>query len=102
MKKLLIAFAFLGFLVTSSYAVNYTTTHTNTEVTENNEDCDKCGKKDCNKKSCTAKEKKECTAKKKACCAKKAETKKACCSKKGNEKKCSKSSKVDAESKNKE
>ncbi len=96
MKKVLIAIAFLGFLVTTSYAVSTTTFSSLTEVVEDG-DCDKCGKKECDKKTCT-KAKKECTSKKKACCAKKAEAKKACCSKDG-AKKCSKSKKAEVEKK---
>jgi hypothetical protein len=75
MKKLLLAFAFIGFLATSSFAnTSVLTTSFDVELCDDDEKCDK---KDCkkNKKACTAKkgDKKACT--------KGASAKKACCSK---------------------
>ena len=84
MKKLLLGLAFIGFIVTSSYAsVSTITINTVVELSEDGGECDKCGKEKCDKKSCsaTADKKKACTSSKKACCAKKADAKKACCSK---------------------
>ena len=74
MKKLLLAFALIGFIATSSFA-SATIVKTNSE-TVLFEDCDgdKCTKKDCKHKSkeCTASAKKDCKkGDKKACCAKK-------------------------------
>jgi len=78
MKKLLLAFALIGFMATS-YAATAVLPTTNTEMTEG--EPDKCDKKDCKHDS------KECANKKKACkkgdkkeC-KKSDAKKACCSK---------------------
>ena len=78
MKKLLVAFAFIGFLATSSFAASTVLT-SNFDV-EFCDDDKNCTKKDCkhNKKACTAK--KECKKGDKKACTK-ANAKKACCSK---------------------
>jgi hypothetical protein len=86
MKKLLLAFALIGFIATTSFA-------TSTELKANAE-VEFCDDKGCDKKSCDHKKgtaKKECTkGDKKACCkTAKAGDKKACCSKdKGAGKSC--------------
>lgn len=94
MKNLLLAFALIGFMVTS-YAT--TTTSTSTVMIECDGD-DKCDKKDCKhdkKSACTSKDsKKACTGKDaKKSCAKK-DAKKSCCSKKDGKKSCSKDKKA--------
>lgn len=87
MKKLLLAFALIGFITTASYA-STTTVKVGSEI----EFCD--DDKDCDKKDCKH-DKKECKkGEKKACCAKKDSAKKSCCDKKkGSGKSCHKSKK---------
>jgi hypothetical protein len=87
MKKLLLAFAFIGFMVTS-YATASVSTSTVMMECE-----DKCDKKDCkhDTKAC-ADFKKSCSKDKKKC--KKSSAKKACCSKKDGKKSCSKDKKA--------
>ncbi len=88
MKKLLLAFAIIGFIATSSFAVP-----TAINVASDVEWCDDkdCDKKDCKHNKKATASKKACTKGAKACCAKAtAEGKKACCSK-GTAKSCDKS-----------
>ena len=74
MKNLLLAFALIGFIATSSFATT-TLVNSNSEI-EFCADDKKCDKKDCKHK------KKKCKkGDKKACCAKKEAAKKSCCSK---------------------
>lgn len=83
MKNLLLIVAFLGFMVSPSFAAT-TVTSSNIEFCE---DGKKCDKKDCKHK------KEECTKDcKKACCTKdaKASAKKSCCAHKKGGKTCSK------------
>ena len=85
MKNLLLAFALIGFMVTS---YSTTTTSTSTVMIECDGD-DKCNKKDCKhdkKSACTTKDAKKSCAKKDA--------KKSCCSKKDGKKSCSKGKKT--------
>ncbi len=83
MKKLLLAFAFIGFLATSSFATA-TAISTSFDTVQCDDDKD-CDKKDCkhDKKTCKKGDKATCKkGDKKACCSKdKAAAKKACCSK---------------------
>lgn len=82
MKKIVLAFAFIGLLIGTQVALANTLNNT-IEITD--EKCDKCGKKDCKHKKAET-DKKNCTATK-SCCAKKTddkaeaktETKKSCC-----------------------
>lgn len=82
MKNLLLIVAFLGFMISPSFAVT-TVTSSNIEFCE---DGKKCDKKDCKHN------KKECKKGDKKCCSKdaKASAKKSCCSKSSG-KSCSKS-----------
>jgi hypothetical protein len=84
MKNLILIIAFLGFMITPSFA---TTNFTSSSI-EFCEDGKKCDKKDCkhNKKECKKGDKK-------ACCSKdaKATAKKSCCAGKTSGKTCSKS-----------
>lgn len=73
MKNLIVAIAFIGFMVSPTFAA---TAESNITGTEFCEDGKKCDKKDCKHK------KKDCKkGDKKACCSKDAKAKKACCSK---------------------
>ncbi|MDF1673402.1 MAG: hypothetical protein P1U41_07835 [Vicingaceae bacterium] len=83
MKNLILLVAFLGFMISPSFAAS-TTTSSNIEFCE---DGKKCDKKDCKHN------KKECKKGDKKCCSKdsKASAKKSCCSGKTDGKKCSKS-----------
>ena len=82
MKKLLLAFAFIGFLASSTIASTVAlSTSFDTVMCDDDKNCDK---KDCkhNKKKCKKGDKKACKkGDKKACCSKKVEAKKTCCSK---------------------
>jgi hypothetical protein len=64
MKKLLLAFVFIGFLVTSSFA---TTASISSSFGVEFCDDDKCDKKDCDKKSCKKGDKKASKDKSKKC-----------------------------------
>ena len=88
MKKLLVAFAFIGFLATSSFAAS--TVLASSFDVEFCDDDKNCTKKDCkhDKKACTAK--KDCKKGDKKACAAKSDAKKSCCSKKDGKKSCSK------------
>ncbi|MCB0400577.1 MAG: hypothetical protein KDD41_00690 [Flavobacteriales bacterium] len=90
MKKIVLAFAFIGLLISTQVAV---ASSFNNIVTCVDEKCDKCGKKDCEHQKKAETEKKNCTANK-ACCSKKAEAKteakKSCCAHTANAKSCSK------------
>ena len=85
MKNLILIIAFLGFMISPSFATtNFTST--NIEFCEDGKKCDK--------KGCKKGDKKECKkGDKKACCTKKKEvtTKKSCCAGKTAGKSCSKS-----------
>lgn len=83
MKNLLLIIAFLGFMITPTFAVTNTTV-TNVEFCEEGKKCDK---KDCKHN------KKECKKGDKKCCSKdsKASAKKSCCASKASGKTCSKS-----------
>ena len=83
MKNLILIVAFLGFMISPSFAV----TTVNSSNIEFCEDGKKCDKKDCKHK------KKECKKGDKKCCSKdaKATAKKSCCAGKNSAKKCSKS-----------
>jgi len=76
MKKLLLAFALIGFIATSSFAsTTIVKASSETVLTEDGDGDKKCTKKDCkhNTKECTAAAKKECKkGDKKSCCANKA------------------------------
>lgn len=101
MKNLLLAIAFIGFIVSSGFATNKTVVKvtTITKVCKDGDGDTKCAKKGCkhNTKECVA-YKKECTANsKKACCANKTGATKSCCAKKAT---CNKSKEVKKETTN--
>ena len=84
MKNLLLAFAFIGFMVTS---------YASTSIVESSNDIVLCDHGDkCDKKGCKH-DSKKCSKDKKACC-KKEKTKKACC-KKDAKKSCTKKEKTE-------
>ena len=90
MKNLLLIVAFLGFMISPSFAAT-TVTSSNIEFCEDDKKCDK--------KNCKKGDKKECKkGDKKACCSKDAKkatasanAKKSCCASKTSGKTCSKS-----------
>ena len=96
MKNLILLVAFLGFMVSPSFA-STTVTSSNIEFCE---DGKKCDKKDCkhNKKECKKGDKKCCSKDAKKATAS-ADAKKSCCAGKTAGKKCSKSKAPDTTTK---